>query len=59
MNRSIEGGPYNGRTVDDVMELDPAWLLMNDGRGYNLTADERYHTQVKLDEVVPWLEEDD
>lgn len=59
MSKTIEGGQYDGRTIEDIMELDPAWLLWNDGNGYNLTAEERYHTQVNLDEVLPWLDEDD
>lgn len=50
---------YDGRTIEDVMQLDPAWLLLFDGQGYNLTAEERYRTQVQLDEVLPWLEEDE
>lgn len=50
--RTVPFGPYEGRTVDDVLILDPIWLLIqHEGGGYILTGPELKKALQNIDEV--------
>lgn len=47
----LSHGPYAGRTIEEVLECDPMWLMQE---GYNVTD-----ALVALDEKKQWKDEDD
>lgn len=59
MSSVLLGGTYDGRTVEDVLELDPAWVIENFGKGYNITNAQLNRAFVNLDVSLPWASEDD
>lgn len=55
----LSHGPYKGRTVQDVLILDPVYLIqLHENGGYNLTESEMSQALRNIDEVDTWQFED-
>ncbi len=49
---TLPSGPYKGRTVEDVLILDPVYLIQaHESGGYNLTPTELRRALKNIDEV--------
>lgn len=56
---TLPSGPYKGRTVDDVLILDPVYLIQQHEKGgYTLTVPELRRALQNVDEVDQWQFDD-